>query len=131
MVNRGETMLPRSKALSGHRPIRMGTAFLMRRISVRTRLHREQATAVRSSSFLLQDLLQGRECGVGKCALQKGRWITTPLHSCSLLQKKTARSHDRDSAFFSEQPKVVGLLTKNCRPSTKNAKFQPSINSFL
>ena len=110
MANRGETMLLRSKVLSRHRclrPMGIGTAFLIRRISVRTRLHREQATAVRSSSFLLQDLLQGRECAVGKCALQKGRWITTPLHSCSLLQTKTARPHGRDSAFFSEQPKVV------------------------
>jgi hypothetical protein len=76
MANRGETMLLRSKVLSRHRclrPMQMGTAFLIRKISVRTRLHREQATAVRSSSFLLQDLLQGRECAVGKCALQKGR----------------------------------------------------------
>jgi len=76
MANRGETMPLRSKVLSRHRclrPMQMGTGFLIRRISVRTRLHREQATAVRLSCLLLQDLLQGRECAVGKCALQKGR----------------------------------------------------------
>ena len=64
MANRGETMLPRSKVLSRHRylrPMRIRTAFLTPTIDVRPSTHREQATAVRSSSFLLQDLFQGHE----------------------------------------------------------------------
>lgn len=91
MANRGETMPRRSKVLSRHRylrPMQMGTGFLMRRISVRTRLHREQATAVRSSSFLLQDLFQGHEWvhALEELAFKKrGVVITTPLYSCSLL----------------------------------------------
>jgi hypothetical protein len=111
MANRGETMPLRSKVLSRHRclrPMQTGTGFLMLRISVRTRLHRVQATAVRSSSFLPQDLSQGHEWvhALEELAFKKrGVVITTPLYSCSLLPDENCVHTTVNLRSFLSSPK--------------------------
>ena len=108
MANRGETMLPRSKVLSRHRPMRMGTAFLMPTIDARPSTRREQATAVWSSSFLLQDLFQGHEWvhALEELAFKKrGVVITTPLYSCSLLPDENCVSATVNLRSFLSSPK--------------------------